>query len=262
MPRDSCAISEPPLLCSCTHEIILMIKGRHYHHHRVLSHKTSQYKSRPCPVTKQQQYETMKLHCATIAILALAGSTNAFAPSTTSFRTASPLNAVAKKDSYDITLLPGDGIGPEIMTACKEVLGALTTRCGFELKMTDALIGGAAIDEKNDPFPDESLEQCLKSDSVLLSCIGGYKVGFVDGSSVWCFRCRAPKNLINSHSFSIVIVNSGTPTPVSSAPNPVSSKCVNPWAFLPTFVLPRSFLSLLMPPPLRKKLLRESMSWS
>ncbi len=62
------------------------------------------------------------------------------------------------------------------MTACKEVLGALTKRCGFELQMTDALIGGAAIDEKGDPFPDESLEQCMKSDSVLLSCIGGYKV--------------------------------------------------------------------------------------
>ncbi len=41
--------------------------------------------------------------------------------------------------------------------------------------MTDALIGGAAIDAKNDPFPDESLEQCRNSDSVLLSCIGGYK---------------------------------------------------------------------------------------
>lgn len=41
--------------------------------------------------------------------------------------------------------------------------------------MTEALIGGAAIDAKNDPFPDESLEQCRNSDSVLLSCIGGYK---------------------------------------------------------------------------------------
>jgi 3-isopropylmalate dehydrogenase len=41
--------------------------------------------------------------------------------------------------------------------------------------MTDALIGGAAIDAKNDPFPDDSLQQCRNSDSVLLSCIGGYK---------------------------------------------------------------------------------------
>ncbi|KAL7464651.1 hypothetical protein ACHAXS_004990 [Conticribra weissflogii] len=118
----------------------------------------------------------MKLPSATVAILALVRSTAAFAPSaTSSLHSPTQLNAVSKKDSYQITLLPGDGIGPEIMTACKEVLGALTKRCGFELQMTDALIGGAAIDEKGDPFPDESLEQCMKSDSVLLSCIGGYK---------------------------------------------------------------------------------------
>ncbi len=42
--------------------------------------------------------------------------------------------------------------------------------------LTIALIGGAAIDAKNDPFPDETLQQCLASDSVLLACIGGYKV--------------------------------------------------------------------------------------
>ena len=85
------------------------------------------------------------------------------------------LSAVSKKDSYDITLLPGDGIGPEIMSATRGVLDALTKRCGFELRTTEALIGGAAIDASNDPFPDSSLETCLSGDSVLLSCIGGYK---------------------------------------------------------------------------------------
>lgn len=85
------------------------------------------------------------------------------------------LNAVSKKDIYQITLLPGDGIGPEIMSATRTVLSSLTKRCGFQLEMTEALIGGAAIDAVNDPFPDESLQQCLNSDSVLLSCIGGYK---------------------------------------------------------------------------------------
>ena len=47
-----------------------------------------------------------------------------------------------KKDSYDIILLPGDGIGPEIMSATTSVLAALQKRCGFELKTTEALIGG------------------------------------------------------------------------------------------------------------------------
>mmetsp|Transcript_18130 Transcript_18130/g.37884 ORF Transcript_18130/g.37884 Transcript_18130/m.37884 type:complete len:410 (+) Transcript_18130:93-1322(+) len=119
----------------------------------------------------------MKLHSA--ALLALTtGVATAFTPSFSSINqrsTPTSLNAVSKKDSYDITLLPGDGIGPEIMTATKSVLAALTARCGFELKMTEALIGGAAIDAVNDPFPDESLAQCLSGDSVLLSCIGGYK---------------------------------------------------------------------------------------
>merc|ERR1711935_1204557 len=62
-----------------------------------------------------------------------------------------------------------------ITEATKSVIGSLCKRCGFEMNMKEALIGGAAIDEKNDPFPDESLQQCLNSDSVPLACIGGYK---------------------------------------------------------------------------------------
>jgi len=125
----------------------------------------------------------MKVPSLAVALLTV-GTTSAFAPAarvSAPFATSSAsspssaLQAVAKKDSYDITLLTGDGIGPEIMTTTKVVLEALTKRCGFELKMTEALIGGAAIDAVQDPFPDESLEQCQKSDSVLLACIGGYK---------------------------------------------------------------------------------------
>jgi 3-isopropylmalate dehydrogenase len=85
------------------------------------------------------------------------------------------LHAVAKKDSYTITLLPGDGIGPEITQATKKVLAAVCAKAGFQLELKEALIGGAAIDAVNDPFPQESLDQCLASDSVLLACIGGYK---------------------------------------------------------------------------------------
>ncbi|KAG7345627.1 3-isopropylmalate dehydrogenase [Nitzschia inconspicua] len=87
----------------------------------------------------------------------------------------SSLPAVSKKDSYVVTLLPGDGIGPEITAATKIVLEALCEKCGFTLELREALIGGAAIDAANDPFPQESLDQCLNSDSVLLACIGGYK---------------------------------------------------------------------------------------
>ncbi len=122
----------------------------------------------------------MKLSVATSAVLfGLSHSISAFAPSTSfapTARAAASLNAVSKKDSYTVTLLPGDGIGPEITAATKQVLEALCARCGFQIDLKEALIGGAAIDAKNDPFPDESLEQCRNSDSVLLACIGGYKV--------------------------------------------------------------------------------------
>ena len=90
-------------------------------------------------------------------------------------RYSSSLNAVSKKDSYSITLLPGDGIGPEITAATKKALEALCEKQGFTLDLKEALIGGAAIDAVQDPFPPESLEQCQASDSVLLACIGGYK---------------------------------------------------------------------------------------
>lgn len=105
----------------------------------------------------------------------LASPSAAFVPSSFQRSSASSLAAVSKKDSYSITLLPGDGIGPEITAATKDVLQALATRCGFQIELKEALIGGAAIDAKNDPFPQESLDQCRASDSVLLACIGGYK---------------------------------------------------------------------------------------
>lgn len=108
--------------------------------------------------------------------LLLAAGANAFVPQTPSFsKRSASLNAVSKKDSYSVTLLPGDGIGPEITEATKKVLSAVCAKSGFEMDLKEALIGGAAIDAVNDPFPQESLDQCLGSDSVLLACIGGYK---------------------------------------------------------------------------------------
>mmetsp|Transcript_4342 Transcript_4342/g.7253 ORF Transcript_4342/g.7253 Transcript_4342/m.7253 type:complete len:413 (-) Transcript_4342:36-1274(-) len=120
----------------------------------------------------------MKFGFSAVAAVVLgAGVVSSFAPLAPAPRTTSTkLNmAVSKKDSYVITLLPGDGIGPEITETTKDVLAALTKRCGFELELKEALIGGAAIDAVNDPFPDETLKQCQSSDAVLLACIGGYK---------------------------------------------------------------------------------------
>lgn len=82
----------------------------------------------------------------------------------------------APKPVSTITLLPGDGIGPEITAATVLVLERLTNGCpNMELEFKEALIGGAAIDATGDPFPAATLESCQGSDSVLLACIGGPK---------------------------------------------------------------------------------------
>jgi hypothetical protein len=133
----------------------------------------------------------MKFGFSAVSALVLgAGLVSSFAPQVPVSRfptTTSSLNmAVSKQDSYTITLLPGDGIGPEITESTKDVLASLCKRCGFELELKEALIGGAAIDAVNDPFPDETLKQCQSSDAVLLACIGGYKVSIVQCVCVSC----------------------------------------------------------------------------
>ena len=83
--------------------------------------------------------------------------------------------AVAAKSNYKVTLLPGDGIGPEILSACTPVLDAVAKKYGFTFTYREADIGGIALDRHNDPFPDSSFEACKSADSVLLASIGGYK---------------------------------------------------------------------------------------
>ncbi|NEO27577.1 MAG: 3-isopropylmalate dehydrogenase [Kamptonema sp. SIO4C4] len=76
---------------------------------------------------------------------------------------------------YRITLLPGDGIGPEIMAVTVEILNAIAPQFDLKFDFTEALIGGAAIDATENPLPEETLAQCKASDAVLLAAIGGYK---------------------------------------------------------------------------------------
>ncbi len=77
--------------------------------------------------------------------------------------------------SFRITLLPGDGIGPEIIAVATSVLKQIGPQHGIEFEFTEALLGGAAIDETGSPLPEETLSACKQSDAVLLAAIGGYK---------------------------------------------------------------------------------------
>jgi 3-isopropylmalate dehydrogenase len=77
--------------------------------------------------------------------------------------------------TYTITLLPGDGIGPEIMTVAVSVLKTIGTQFDLRFNFQEALVGGAAIDQTGFPLPTETLTTCRNSDAVLLAAIGGYK---------------------------------------------------------------------------------------
>ena len=74
-----------------------------------------------------------------------------------------------------ITLLPGDGIGPEVVAEGVKVLQAVAAQFGHTFEFTEALIGGIAIDETGKPLPDETLVACHASDAVLLGAVGGPK---------------------------------------------------------------------------------------
>ena len=74
-----------------------------------------------------------------------------------------------------ITLLPGDGIGPDVVTAAHEVLEALAEKYGHRFKYEEELIGGAAIDACGDPLPPATIQSCESSDAVLLGAVGGPK---------------------------------------------------------------------------------------
>lgn len=77
--------------------------------------------------------------------------------------------------NYRITLLPGDGIGPEIMAVAVDVLKVVGKKFDIKFEFQEALIGGAAIDETGEPLPEATLKACRNSDAVLLAAIGGYK---------------------------------------------------------------------------------------
>ncbi len=74
--------------------------------------------------------------------------------------------------SYRITLLPGDGIGPEITAVTRQLLDAVSRRHGFELVYDEQPMGGSAIDATGDPLPASTLEACKGADAVLLAAIG------------------------------------------------------------------------------------------
>lgn len=72
----------------------------------------------------------------------------------------------------NIAVLPGDGIGPEIMKQGVAVLNAIATKFGHEFTYREAICGAHAIDEVGDPFPEDTFQTCMNADAVFFAAVG------------------------------------------------------------------------------------------
>ncbi|GAA5216645.1 3-isopropylmalate dehydrogenase [Corallincola platygyrae] len=79
------------------------------------------------------------------------------------------------KQSYRIAVLPGDGIGPEVMAEAIKVLGAVQEKFGFTLDYQHYDVGGIAIDNHGEPLPAATLAGCEEADAILFGSVGGPK---------------------------------------------------------------------------------------
>jgi len=77
--------------------------------------------------------------------------------------------------NINIAVLPGDGIGPEIVAQAQKVLNAVVQKYNHQIEYTHALVGATAIDQVGNPYPDETHDICMKSDAVLFGAIGDPK---------------------------------------------------------------------------------------
>ncbi len=84
--------------------------------------------------------------------------------------------------NYNIALIKGDGIGPEIVDSAVAVLEKIGEKFGHTFNFTEYLAGGCAIDATGKPLPEETIEGCKNSDSVLLGAVGGPKWDTLPGN--------------------------------------------------------------------------------
>lgn len=77
--------------------------------------------------------------------------------------------------SFKIGLLPGDGIGPDVMAEAVKVLGTIERKFGHEFHYTEDIVGGAAIDKYRNALRPSTLAMCKKQDAVLFGAVGGPK---------------------------------------------------------------------------------------
>ena len=77
--------------------------------------------------------------------------------------------------NFSVAVLPGDGVGPEVIAQGVKALKAVGAISGHSFQLGYGDVGGSAIDRCGDPFPPHTLDLCRKSDAVLLGAVGGPK---------------------------------------------------------------------------------------
>ena len=92
--------------------------------------------------------------------------------------------------TYNIALLPGDGIGKEISIQAKRIINFLSKKNQLHVNLSDELVGGASIDEFGNPLSEETLNRIKKSDAIILGAVGGPKWEKLD------FKIRPERGLL------------------------------------------------------------------
>ncbi|HOQ37716.1 MAG TPA: 3-isopropylmalate dehydrogenase [Acetivibrio sp.] len=83
---------------------------------------------------------------------------------------------------FNIAVLPGDGIGPEVVEQAVQVINTVGEKYGHEFVIKEGLLGGCAIDSTGEPLPQETLDLCKSCDAVLLGAVGGEKWDSLPGN--------------------------------------------------------------------------------
>ncbi len=84
--------------------------------------------------------------------------------------------------NYNIAVIPGDGIGPEVIGQAVRVLDAVGNKFGHTFSFTEVPAGGCAIDQFGEPLPQKTVDICKASDSVLLGAVGGWQWDTLPGN--------------------------------------------------------------------------------
>ena len=89
-----------------------------------------------------------------------------------------------------IAVLPGDGIGQEIVAEAVKVIACLQNDFGLNVELEEALVGGAAYDDSGSPLPESTMQLASDADAVLLGAVGGYKWEVAKAKAHWIYNPR------------------------------------------------------------------------